>query len=468
MLKRFFQTPALMRAWEFWTTNRADPVKQTARIRFMERGVVLPVKAALLLVLFYLLFFSNWFQNLTSTWHNAFEIIKVVFLCYAVLSIAVGSVVYGLGQLPFTLVQNAVSIMAVVDGLFLTAMTTITGGFNSLLYWVFHGLIIRNAIIIPGALFQIVTNLLLCVLYVIAGMLDTNLADAEFNLIRSISSGYSDPSMEIDPKEPILLRLLELLLMTVCCYGVQVLFDKQAHAEEEAREFALRQQQLQATGRLAAEIAHQIKNPLAIINNAAFSLQQMAKDGKPASQQQIDIIREEVQRSDRIITELMGYAQLVEGQVEKVHVPDELDLALQQALPAAANFRIEIKRDYASVIPPLLVQRGHLSEVFVNILQNAREAMNGVGQISVTAKPGDDYSVRVVIADNGPGIPPEAVHKIFEPYFTTKEKGSGLGLAIVKHNVEIYGGTISVESELGKGTRFILNFPARTMMKIRK
>jgi carboxymethylenebutenolidase len=80
----------------------------------------------------------------------------------------------------------------------------------------------------------------------------------------------------------------------------------------------------------------------------------------------------------------------------------------------------------------------------------------------------DQASVLVQIGDDGPGIPAEQLPKIFEPYFTTKEKGTGLGLAIVKHNTEFYGGTIEVESELGKGTRFTINLPAKTVMRIRK
>ena len=79
-----------------------------------------------------------------------------------------------------------------------------------------------------------------------------------------------------------------------------------------------------------------------------------------------------------------------------------------------------------------------------------------------------DVSVIIGISDDGPGMTPENVAKIFEPYFTTKAKGTGLGLAIVKHNTEIYGGTVSVESELGKGTRFTIRLPAKTFMRIRK
>ena len=113
------------------------------------------------------------------------------------------------------------------------------------------------------------------------------------------------------------------------------------------------------------------------------------------------------------------------------------------------------------------MQRGHLSEALVNVLTNAREALNGQGTIRIMARHGTENSVLIEIVDNGPGIPPEHLEKVFNAYFSTKEKGTGLGLAIVKHNSELYGGTVQVESVLGKGTRFILNFPTRTFMKLR-
>jgi signal transduction histidine kinase len=114
------------------------------------------------------------------------------------------------------------------------------------------------------------------------------------------------------------------------------------------------------------------------------------------------------------------------------------------------------------------MQKRHFSGVLVNLLQNAREAMNGRGEISVSASYGENDSVLISIADTGPGIPPDKIGKIFEAYFTTREKGTGLGLAIVKHNTEMYGGTVLVESKVGNGTRFMLEFPSRILMRLSK
>jgi len=331
-------------------------------------------------------------------------------------------------------------------------------------------LIVRNTISIPSAASQLTLNLGVSASYLLAGLADYVVQQKEISFYlkdEQLRKSFEFESATTPWNEAFLLRLLLLVLVTICCYGVQVLLEKQRRANEESREYTLRQEQLQAAGRLAAEIAHQLKNPLGIINNAAYTLQKTVKEGKTITQQ-IRIIREEVERSDRIITELMGYARLSEGQVEKLDITEELDRAIDQVFPVAVKYDVAIKRNYGAALPPILAQRGHLSEAFVNLLQNAREAMNGRGEIEVGAQYGDDYSVVVTIKDNGPGIPPDKLGKIFEAYFSTKEKGTGLGLAIVKHNTELYHGTVEVQSEPGKGACFIVRLPAKTVFSVRK
>jgi signal transduction histidine kinase len=151
--------------------------------------------------------------------------------------------------------------------------------------------------------------------------------------------------------------------------------------------------------------------------------------------------------------------------VEKLDPIQQLEQACEQVFPAAVPTQIRVEKSFAGHLPALLMQRGHLVEIFVNLLLNAREALNGSGTVSITAKCHNDQAVEVTVADNGPGIPPDKMERIFEAYFTTKEKGTGLGLAIVKHNVELYGGTVQVESKLGKGAKFTLVFPAKSLPK---
>ena len=140
----------------------------------------------------------------------------------------------------------------------------------------------------------------------------------------------------------------------------------------------------------------------------------------------------------------------------------EFERAIAEVYPPAANYTTRIHRDFGPNLPALVMQRIHLSAVLVNLLQNAREAVQGRGNIFLSAHVQRDNAIEVIVADDGPGIPPDKTGKIFDPYYTSKAKGTGLGLAIVKHNVELYGGNVNLESKLGKGARFILLFPART------
>jgi len=450
----FFRTPNWFRLPDWLTSHAPDFGQQATRVRSVERNIILPIKGAIIALLIWYLFFSNWFDEVYTFREAVLLTVRLFFLIYIVVNLAAAIILLGMNELPFKLIREVVLVETVVDLLFWAAMTVVTGGFDSMLYWVFVALIVRTAMTIPVASTQMVLNLLLCACFLAAGLTEVAITRIE-------------PEFSEETNEPYMLRVTVLVLLTACCYGLQVLIDKQRRVNEEAVEFAQRQQQLQSAGRLAAEIAHQLKNPLGIINNAAFTLQRTVKEGKTITQQ-IQIIREEVERSDRIITELMGYARLVEGRVEKLDVAEEMDQAILRVFPPAVKYDVKIHCDYSPALPPLLMQRMHLSEAFVNLLQNAREAMNGRGNIYVCVRMGENYSVTISIADDGPGIPPEKVDKIFEPYFTTKEKGTGLGLAIVKHNTELYGGAVLVESELGKGTRFSLQFPAKTVMKLRK
>ena len=128
------------------------------------------------------------------------------------------------------------------------------------------------------------------------------------------------------------------------------------------------------------------------------------------------------------------------------NVTEEIDRAIAQVFPAAVPTGIRVHREFGRDFPPLLMQRGHLSEICVNLLKNAREALAEKGNVFVAANSHRDHSIEISVHDNGPGIPPDKIGRIFEAYYTTKERGTGLGLAIVKHNVELYGGTVRVES----------------------
>jgi signal transduction histidine kinase len=432
------------------------------RITIMERHIILPLKAAAIVMLLSF-YYQQWTNTVESIFEIADEFSRSFLWVYIGVNAVVAGLLLGMNRLPLPLIQWTVFGISLVDGIFLGVLTVVTGGYDSILYWLFLGLIVRSAVNVPRATSQLLLNLTLTACYVLAGIIDASIAASlppELQKEAGLAGGPDNPT------QPLFLRLALLLLMTFCCYGLQVLLKRHQQVLEEARELALREGQLRAAGRLAAEFAHQIKNPLAIINTAVFSLRRALKENKPADAlEQLHMVQEEVEHSDLIITQIMGYAQLSEGHVEKLDVVEELNLAIERVFPPAAHYPVQVHRKYASSLPPLLMQRRHVSDSFINVLQNARDALGGKdGNIFVTARCLADSSVEVSIRDDGPGVPPDKRGRIFEAYFTTKEKGTGLGLATVKHNVELYGGSVRVESELGKGARFVLIFPARASL----
>ena len=412
-------------------------------------------------MIFYSFNYSPWVGQISSALDVTVETVQLVFGFYIAASVALALPLFFAGRLPLAILQWTTVTSCLVDALFLVGMTVITGGLESILFWLFIGLILRNSVSVPPGFSQLVLNFATSLCYALVAVLDASILA---NLDDTTLKAY-DLSPHEELGETFALRMLVLWLTAISCYGAQAFLERQRLATEEADEFAGRENQLRSAGRLAAEFAHQIKNPLTVINNAAYSLQRSLAENKTAAAQQLAIIREEVARADRVITQIMGYAQLSEGRVEKLDVVGEMERAIAQVFPDALPSGIQLQKRWEGPFPPLLMQRGHLSEILVNLLQNAREALSEKGNILITADCRRDHATVISVSDDGPGIPPDKMERIFEAYYTTKEKGTGLGLAIVKHNAELYSGTVRVESELGKGAKFTVNFPAKALPK---
>lgn len=459
---KFNPRQGLKKLWSALEIPAPDSEQLVRRLEFMERNLVLPAKVVCIWLLYLSFFSSPWMGSVSDELGVAYEFIQYFFRFYIAVNAVFALVVLAMHRLPLALIQWGVFAISLVDGLFVAALTLMTGGYDSILFWIFVALIVRNAVSMPPTLSQIALNLGIIGCYILGVVVGLTLADnLPDETVRALGLFTTEPVLE-----PLLLRLFLLLLLTVCCYGLQILLEREQRKVEEAQEFTAREVQLRSAGRLAAEFAHQIKNPLAIINNAAFSLQRALKEGRPDTAAQIGIIQEEIARCDRSITQIMDYAQLTEGRLEKLNLVEELDKAIEQVFPAAASQGLCVERRYSRKLPPMLMQRQHLSEILVNLLQNAREAMKDSGTVTVQAQTQPDRSVEITITDTGVGIPADKLERVFEAYYTTKEKGSGLGLAIVKHDVELYGGTIRVESGTGKGARFVLEFPAKMLIKL--
>ncbi len=222
-----------------------------------------------------------------------------------------------------------------------------------------------------------------------------------------------------------------------------------ADALERARTQEIEAERLRAFRETARRVAHEIKNPLTPIRLAVAQL------GRSASETQrdaIEVLHAESGRLEQLATEFTEFGRLPEGPAAPVDLVELLAELARTTLPTTMSARLSL--DPAT--PPLLGHYDPLRRAFSNILRNAVEACDGQGEIELMAAPGSDGTVRIVIGDHGPGIPPELDGRIFDPYCTGKSGGTGLGLALAKQTVEMHRGTITVEQTPGGGATFVV------------
>jgi two-component system, NtrC family, nitrogen regulation sensor histidine kinase NtrY len=228
----------------------------------------------------------------------------------------------------------------------------------------------------------------------------------------------------------------------------------------------LRTERILAWGEMAQQVAHEVKNPLTPIKLGVQHIRRAWEDGREDFGQilsrNVDAILREIDRLAAIASSFSRYAApspAGEKPLERVEVERVVEEVL--ALYAAAEGPVVVTADLASGLPPVRCRAPELKEVLVNLLENARAALPGGGCVQVEAARGPE-GVEIRVRDDGTGIPPHLLTRIFEPHFSTRTSGSGLGLAIVRRLVESWGGTVRVESTEGEGTLVRLTLPAWT------
>lgn len=225
----------------------------------------------------------------------------------------------------------------------------------------------------------------------------------------------------------------------------------------KTQEELVRAEKLAAVGELAAGVAHEINNPMAIIRGNA-ELLQMAIDTKHPSREEVDTIAQQVGRVERIVASLLKFARQESKQVVRVDVRVLLDDILVQVRHQVSLEGILVDKRYDPYLPVIDGDPGHLRQVFTNLVLNAIQSMTAGGTLTVVASNGE-IGCEVVITDTGSGIPEAIMDQIFNPFFTTRETGTGLGLAVSYGIIKDHFGTISVESNAGEGTTFKVNLP---------
>lgn len=241
---------------------------------------------------------------------------------------------------------------------------------------------------------------------------------------------------------------------------------------EQKREEAIAETEhaakLASIGRLAAGVAHEINNPLAIINEKAGLMKDILQTSGDFPNRenfiaQIKGISDSLNRCRTITHRLLGFARRMDVTPVETDVNETITEVLGFVEREMFYKNIQLTLNLADKLPLVLIDKGQLQQVFLNIINNAVDAVNSEGLISIGTELKDKDTIRVTIKDNGVGIPKEALKHIFEPFFTTKEKGkgTGLGLSITYGIIIRLGGTITVKSEEGKGTSFFIELPVR-------
>jgi signal transduction histidine kinase len=259
-----------------------------------------------------------------------------------------------------------------------------------------------------------------------------------------------------------------LVFYVIPTYIIQSLYEaEQTHSraiqrlEETAR--------LASLGRLAAGVAHEINNPLAIINEKAGLIKDLITFKEEYRHDKrleglIDSVLESVERCGAITKQLLGFARHTEVSVSTVPVRKIIGDVLSFLEKEASYRNIKLNLEIPDDLPPLVTDRGKVQQIFLNLINNAFQAVNDGGRIDIVGRKVDGGKIAVRVSDNGCGISDENLQRIFEPFFSTKKGsgGTGLGLSITYGLVQRLGGQIAAESELGKGTTFTVTLPVET------
>jgi len=232
---------------------------------------------------------------------------------------------------------------------------------------------------------------------------------------------------------------------------------------EETQAQLIRKEKLASMGQLAAGVAHQLNNPLGtILLFSDILLQDMPEDSD--DREDVEMIAQEARRAKEIVTALLNFARQQKVWAQLTPLDEMLHDLIERARQQPAFDRIQIAERIAPDLPRIEADAAQLPNIFVNLMDNAVDAMPDGGTLTIQADPSPDrQSVVVQVKDTGYGIPPGNIKKLFSPFFTTKPvgQGTGLGLSIAYGIVKMHLGTIQVNSEIGKGTTFTITLPVR-------
>ncbi|MBO1224782.1 MAG: HAMP domain-containing protein [Candidatus Scalindua sediminis] len=229
---------------------------------------------------------------------------------------------------------------------------------------------------------------------------------------------------------------------------------------KDAQEQLVRTEKLAAVGTLASGVSHELRNPLSAIKNAVFFLKRKLSNKESPDIdarviQFLDIMDKEIDRSTKIINDLLGFARVI----SLSKIPSDITVVVNEAMSRAKMAEnIKVSKNLPSNLPMVMIDVNKIGQVFINLIENACQAMPDGGELQISTRESKGF-IEIEIADSGCGIPEKTIKKIFDPLFTTKPKGIGMGLAVCHGIIEKHHGTIDVKSQEGIGTSILIKLP---------
>jgi len=234
---------------------------------------------------------------------------------------------------------------------------------------------------------------------------------------------------------------------------------------KEAEAELVESEKLAAMGRLSAQLSHEINNPLCAIQTSINTIKYIVTNNEKTEKIKdiADRISGELTRLTKLSKDILGFVRPVKEEAKPVNINEIINYAINFYKSQLEQKKITIEFNTERHLPDVIVSIDKMKQVFSNLILNSQDAMPEGGKLIITTKKHSDDEIEILFTDTGCGIPNEIMNKIFESFFTTKKegKGTGLGLFTAKNIIKTYGGSIKVESTIGKGTTFIIRLPIK-------